>query len=84
MTTYDCPHCHKQPTVSIDRNKYVYQCLTHGHMAIGSSIDTAIRYWNRYIQYIITGDISNSVRYYGSDTERAVFRGLYGIYKGEL
>lgn len=84
MITYNCPHCHKPPTVTVDPDGYIYRCEVHGHMAMGKSVEETIRHWNRYVQFIVTGDIEHSYRLYSNPVERAIFRGLYGISDKEI
>ncbi len=49
-----CPGCFKLPAVKVDAKDFsiTLECAQHGHMAIGSSLDSARVNWNHYISFV--------------------------------
>lgn len=49
-----CPQCFLTPAVSFeDGGLVVLQCSNHhGHMAMGSTMDMAIKHWNIYVEFV--------------------------------
>lgn len=80
MIFLNCPDCKSKPTIEPYNNTYMARCVNvnHDHIAMGGSIESVCKNWNRYIEFIITKDINVSSRYMNK-LERVIFRGLYGI-----
>lgn len=51
--TLRCPACHNLPEVTVENDfTVIFSCPQHGHMAMGSSLDSARINWNQYISFV--------------------------------
>jgi hypothetical protein len=48
-----CPNCCEAPTVTCHENTlWVIECILHGHMAAGDSLEAAIKHWKLYTEFM--------------------------------